>query len=277
MKKKTYIIVISLITVACIVIGSIRFFGGYMDGDYSIFGFFSDGKTESIVKDVDLDSFSSVNITGAIMDVEIRKGDSFKLHYECNKEKFIPEYVVENGNLKITQKKSSGFTLFSFSSNAKCMIVLTVPDGTNLSDLKISSDTGDLIISDIVVEKANIETDTGDVKVNNANLGNLIADTDTGDIIFDGDTLADVKMTSDTGDITIKNSTMAGVEIESDTGDIKVACGLKMESYNASLTTDTGSVNINGKSQGDKYSVDSTDGTGLKMKMSTDTGDITVE
>ena len=274
MKKRTYLIIISLVTILCIIWGSIHFLGGFISGEESLFGLFG-GKDEHIVKDVDLEAFSSLQIDSEIMDVEIKKGDSYKLHYECSKEKLIPTYAVENGKLTIKQKNKKGLTL-TFGSSGKCKMVLTVPEEKILSDIKIVSNTGDLIIADTVTEKSDIETDTGDVKVNNSNLGGLTLATDTGDVSFSGVTLGDVKLTTDTGDISMKDMTIAEGDIESDTGDIKIE-GIKIEAYNVSMDSDTGDITVNGSNQGNKYNANASEGDGLTMKISTDTGDITVK
>ena len=50
MKKKVYVLIISLITIACIVIGSMHHMGGFMDGGFNFFG----GKTKNIAEDVEI-------------------------------------------------------------------------------------------------------------------------------------------------------------------------------------------------------------------------------
>ena len=274
MKKKTYVITISIITVLCIIWGSMHYIGGFMDGDYNFMGFFSNGKTKNISQDVEITEFSSINVESEIMDIEIQKGDKFSCHYECNKEKLKPKCSIEGGVLKIKQKGSSGFTLFS--SGGKCKVTITVPDGKALSDIKIVSDTGDLKMADTVTESFTLESDTGDVVITNSNLGNTKIETDTGDITITASAMSDMKLNSDTGDMKVNDSTMAGVDIESDTGDISIKGGIKVASYNITMDSDTGDIKINGTDQGSKCSMSATDGDGLTMKITTDTGDITV-
>ena len=274
MKRKAYVISISIVTVICIIWGSIYHIGGLMDGDFSFRGFFFGEKTKKVSKDVEIEDFSSINIKSEIMDVEIQKGDQFKLHYECNKEKLIPKYSIEGGVLKIEQKGSGGFSLFS--SGSSCKAVITVPDGKTFSDISIVSNTGDFIMGDVITEKIDVETDTGDFIIKNSNLGNTKIDTDTGDIIIENSVMADMKMVSDTGDVEISGTTLAGIDIESDTGDISIKGGFKMAEYNKSIETDTGDITVNGSEQGSKYNNDATEGSGKSLRIKTDTGDVTL-
>ena len=270
MKKKVYVLIISLITIACIIIGSTHHIGGFMDGGFNFFG----GKTKNIAEDVEIGEFSSMDIESNIMDIEIHKGDSFKCHYECNKEKLVSKVSIDNGVLKVTQKNSGGWSFFG--SNNKCKITITVPDGKSLAGVKIKTDVGDLNMSDIVTEKFDLESDTGDAIIKNSNLGGTKIDTDTGDITVSGSVMADVKLICDTGDVKTTDTTMAGIDIDSDTGDISIKGGIKVATYNVSISTDTGDIFINGDDQGDKCSMNATEGDGLTMKISTDTGDVTI-
>ena len=259
MKKKVYLATICIITVACIIIGCIWHMGGLFSGDFSFSSMFSGEKSVNENKTIDLDDFSSMVVDTDIMDVTVKTGTKYSLHYECSRESHIPKYTVENGTLKVTQKHKGGFHLFSFGTGGSAKLEITVPEGVSIKNLDVKSDTGEVLITGISTDTTKVSLDTGSLKTEKCHLGETNIETDTGDVVLTG-------------------SDFGGIKVENDTGDIKISgCPSVRDFDKVEMETDTGDVTIYGENQGEKFSMTNDSGNGHKIKFGTDTGDIIVE
>lgn len=155
MKRNVYLILITVITILCILAGTgyhlVRFGLSVAEGLPSFSEFIeaisdwddddddsddNDDSDNGISTSVDasqkkLDAFSSINADLNIVDLTIQRGNTFSITCKASK-KLTPEYKVENNCLTITQYAKAHNAL---GRNKKCSVTITVAD--TLTDLKL--------------------------------------------------------------------------------------------------------------------------------------------
>ena len=165
MKRNVYLILITVITILCIIAGTgyhlVRFGLSVAEGLPSFSEFIeaisdwdddddddsddNDDSDNGISTSVDasqknLDAFSSINADLNVVDLTIQRGNTFSITCKASK-KLTPEYKVENNCLTITQYAKAHNAL---GRNKKCSVTITVAD--TLTDLKLHTNVGDVEI-----------------------------------------------------------------------------------------------------------------------------------
>lgn len=223
MKKNTYLTILTIVTVLCIIAGSIMHLG--------LFSFhlpFSDvsigkGSAGAMQKDSQtVDAFSAIEIDANVLAVTVECGDSYQVAMNCN-EKLMPTVEVKGDTLVIKQKVNT--KLFTGSTHAE--MTVTLPAGTELNSLTTVQNVGDFELDSVDVKKADITVNVGDVELENVKGSNL-------------------KVDSDTGDVEVKDCQFETVDIDSDIGDADYSSTVSLEDYTMDLKTDVGSVDIHG-------------------------------
>ena len=274
MKKTTYLIVISVITIVCVIAGSIYHIGGFsIPGVFRIGSGKSDTKVTSIELDdgsvsadtVDLDKFSNIDMDLQVMDVTIQRGDSLGLSYECSKKEYIPVIDVKDDLLTVRQNiKKKRVNM----GKIKCKMVLTVPENFKFENVEIRSDVGDLKIDGIDGDAFIFESDTGDIKLASITGKELEISGDTGDIKLSGCSFTNTDISGNTGDVKLDNCERLGeISVDNDTGNIIFEnCKLSDPDGNINISTDTGDVRIGGVDDLGRFTTD----------FETDLGDVKV-
>lgn len=240
MKKNIYISVITFVTLCCIIIG-------ILNGRVLHFG---NKKVHS--EEINLDNYNKLAMEGNIMDIELKEGEKFSVHYECT-EGIDPICSVDNNTLTITQKKKKMW--FFGTGNQKCNVTIEVPQGTVLEDMDVKLDVGDVTLNGIQNKATTISLDVGEIEINNSILG-------------------DTKVDVDTGDIDIKKSEFGNMEAQTDIGDIEISSIKDLIDYSFELKCDLGEVSVNDKEYGRKYE-DNTE-SDYKIRATTDIGDVDI-
>ena len=307
--RKIYIVVISIVTIVCVIIGTVNYFnGGVFWGEdeyceYSVSE--SDGGSE-------LAQFDSISAQTSVMDLTVVAGDEFRLEYKVPA-KSKPEIYVEGGVLVVKQEGQKN-GVFSFGNGLKgCRFVLTVPEGKALDRVDIVSDVGDVSLSGISAREVKAECDVGDLRMEECacdavsvegevgdmdfvgcGLGNFSAVVDIGDInveeceavpaYFESDTgdiclerceFGDVTGNSDVGDVKIADCAFGNVELEVSTGDVEIIADWeRIGEYGFELSTDVGSVEVDGERMKGRYEKAGS-GKGL-VRVSVDVGGIVI-
>ena len=294
MKKAVKII---LIIAACMIpIGIIAVvlgirFGGQAGWSLNM----SDGSL-SFASDVvsgteNLEAFDAIDLQVSTADVNIVRGDKYKIEYKTRKGK-EPEITQEGGKLSVKQP-SMGFVMFNFGfNNDENTYTITVPEGSSEIELNAKASTGDLMLDRIKVS-GRIDASTSDVMLNDIEGEDLAVSVSSGDI--DGDKVkvkkirlegstSDIevlRMESDdaychasTGDIDINDSAISNLRCETSTGDVTVQLNGKSDDYSYDFKVSTGDIVLNGQEYEKSYTKDN--GSDKKIDVKTSTGDINV-
>ena len=141
MKREVYIGILVTITVICVMIGVVM----NMSKNFTLFSFFDrSGKNISREFDEAAGGFTAIELDADIGDVTIEKGSAFAVKFS-GLDKLEPRVSVSDGKLSVIQDTEVSFNPAKLKSN----ISITVPEGTNLTELKADLDLGNLELEGI--------------------------------------------------------------------------------------------------------------------------------
>jgi len=236
MKKNILLIVLGIVTVICVIIGSIKHVGGGFkrmeevglvtkednryhfhlfedDYNYDYDDDYESDKSGKFNINEKLEAFSSIKMNVHVMEIIVEEGPEFKLESTYNKDYLKPTFSVNDGVLKIGQseRRSKVFN----GGNHNCRVVITIPSSASLSSLDIDSNVGEMKLRDIKAEKIDLDVNVGEVSVRNVSFDEISCDTNVGEINIDPEG--------------------------------------KLEDYGMSLSTDVGTVHIDGRNYKRSY------------------------
>ena len=243
MKRAIYLIILSAITVFCVIYSVVRDSGG----DFSLNGNRIWGTAQST--DVNLDNFDSIVIDADVMEILLKKGTGYTMSYSCNK-KCEPQYHVENGKLYIEQNNNA-----KLLRQIKCNMIITVPESAKLELVDAKVDVGDITFSGVDTEEYRLTTDVGEIKINNANINKAVINTSV-------------------GDIDIERCEFANLDIKSDVGDVNIKSRKDISEYSLDLKVDLGEISVNGEDHSQQYKVN---GNKCQVKVENSMGDISLD
>ena len=105
MKRAIYLVVITTITIGCVIYGAYNFSNG---GPLFSFGI---GDSNKIEKSVTLEAFERIHVDADVLDFTVKEGATYALDYKGS-ENMVLSYRVDNGELVISQKKKNTIILF---------------------------------------------------------------------------------------------------------------------------------------------------------------------
>lgn len=227
MKKNVFLIILAVITIICIVAGSLHHLGFTRKGFSSVsssireglrhgkFYFGDDDFDEDDLEDFDFDDddpksfdtetigeFNSLDIKMHICGLKIERGNKWEIKSKYFYEYLKPAYSLNNGKLSITQPHFKNRKL----GNKNCQIVITVPYGTELEKLSANIDVGAVEISGFDIKTGSIDTDVGAIAISNVAFNDLDLDSDVGAIsieLIEPVEKYDISIKSDIGGIVV--------------------------------------------------------------------------
>ena len=229
MKKNLFLIIITLITVLCIIIGASRHLGvprksysslassirkGFRSGRLH-FNFNDDDEDE--MEDFDFDDedpksfdseviseFKELEINLKVGSLKIERGSKWEIQSKYSYSYLKPEYTLKNGKLVITQ---SGYKN-QHVGNKNCNVVITVPFGTELDKVDIKMNVGAVELNGFDIKKGSIDTDVGAISIANVGFNDLDLDSDVGAVsieLLEPVENYTINVNSDLGGIVIDN------------------------------------------------------------------------
>lgn len=205
--KAAILFVLTIITVVCIIVGTTRFTGNVKsniknslkehgitingfdwDWDFDDEDDFieiegKDGKDGNTsvrgAKSVfsNLDAFTNLKIDAKVMSVTIKNGDKFNYCCRYNKDKLKPEVTNENGTLKIVQ---NGYK--NNNGNLKCNLEITVPRYTQLDDVCLELNVGEINLEGFDCDTLKVTNNVGEIDIEDINFEELEAKTNVGEL-----------------------------------------------------------------------------------------------
>ncbi len=237
MKKTIFLIILGVITVGCIIYGTVYHVGGgFRHLKHSGIFVSDDGNEETNNEhnlNQKLEAFSKIKIDASIMEIRIQEGETFYISSNWNREWLRPEVSVEHGELKVSQKSSRK----NKAGTNNCRLTLTVPAGSKFEFLKINSNVGEIKIRNIDAEDISIDTNVGEISLR--------------DVSFDN------------------------VTIDSNVGEVNLETGASLKEYAISLSTDVGDVHYDGNRY--KHSYNQSGNSNKSIKINTNVGEINVK
>lgn len=250
MKKTIFLIILGVVTIGCIIYGTVYHIGGGLknlkrsgfivtddgkDGGFSFHFDFDDDEETNDEHNLNqkLQAFSKIKIDSAIMEIRIEEGKDFYISSNWNREWLRPELSVNNGVLNVIQKSNRK----NKAGTNNCRITITVPADTKLGDIDIDSNIGEIKLRKLEAEDVSINLNVGEISLRDVNFENVTIDNNVGEVSVDTD--------------------------------------VSLDDYDISLSTDVGQVNYNGSSFKRSYNQN---GSGKnRIKINTNVGEINVK
>lgn len=259
MNKQIYLIILTVVTVVCILFGSCYHIIGWgasfvrrflpIIQDEAIGSWNATELTESENTSINLEDFTAISVDASVMSLTIRPGARASVTWRCSK-KLEPRCEVKDGTLFIKQDKIKRF------GNNKCSVTLTVP-------------------SDVSYREIGIDVSVGDIEIENLEGERLVIDANVGDIDLTNLSFADIDLDSNVSDVDIENCRFDRLKAESNVGDIDVESTEDLSDYTINLDTSIGSVSCNDRSYRRSFSQTGT--SGKSITINTNTGDIDLD
>lgn len=264
--KKIIITSLCLILVG-LVLASIGYFsGGKTQLIKNKIGYSIKGDYKRISEKEKLEEFKNIQINANYLDnIEIVKGEEYKIEVDYSERIDKINYKVENGNLIVNQFSSNkgeiGFD-FGFINKEPDYIKIYIPKNKNMKDLVIESKNSDLKVEDIDGDNVSILCNYGEINLNNMLSNYISIKSKNGDIDMKNVKSSSLKVVNDYGDtsfesinsndfiVNIKNGeanindieVLQNFNIENDYGEVDIADS-KLNKLKAIILN--GDININ--------------------------------
>ena len=245
---------ITLITVVCIIFGSITHIFGFVSAfPYSMF---YSGDSSSETKETsseNLEEFDHIIADVYVSDIIIKHDKDYSIAYEATKT-LVPRYEVKNKTLTIKQSAKHNRKWGIGTQKRRCKITITIPAETSLDSIDIDGDVGDITVTGITSSK-------------------LVTDNAVGDTEIKQCTIPSIETDSAVGDTDIIDCNFNKLDVDGDVGDITVQSKQDLSDYKMECDTSIGEVSVNHHSHKDNYSQRGKAGT---IILDNSTGDISV-
>ncbi len=231
---KLIITILSIVTVIAIITGVyIHIFRGY--------GFRTASKSVEGREELE-GEVTSIDFDVDFADVKIAYGDTFAVSYSMP-ENLVPKINIKDGVLSVKSTQTTNFS-FPFNVSGDYEIVLTLPEGTELDDLSMNLDAGDITIKGIKATNLNMDVDAGDIKLSDIEADNFQIDVDAGNFEINGVNVQRMTIDVDAGNVDIRDSVIGTITADVDAGNI--------ESHNSTISAgncevDMGNISLNGE------------------------------
>lgn len=239
-----------------------------MNGVYSKDGGWV-GRNETVSVQDNLAAFDKLDVDVSLGDVDIVPSDHFGLELSWHGKNYELHFTNENGTLKVwsTSIPNIGINL-DFNYGGK--VIVYIPEGTRLADATVHTAMGDMDLSGFHADQLDVRANMGSVSLTNAVIGGGVLDLDMGDLdvstvnadsleltlsmgrleCYDISTTKELTMKNSMGDIEVQGSLAGRTKADASMGDVSISSDLS--DYGYDLSTDMGTVRVNGDKQDSK-------------------------
>lgn len=137
---------------------------------------------KQLVESGELTGITAIEVDVDCGDIWLQEGDACGVSLDWNMSNYAMSYQVENGVLKVEDESWEG-TKWGDNFNIESKVILTVPAGTALDALDLSTEFGDIEVdAAITARSAELSTSMGDINCRSLQAGELDAESDMGDV-----------------------------------------------------------------------------------------------
>ena len=140
------------------------------------------------VKNLSVPKFSKIDVDTSNADIEIKKGDSYKVSYN-GKENTIPDIKVKRDTLQITSPHHSfimGNIWDLFNRRRRVPLITIIVPTSNIGDISINSSNGNVTAKNVVIRQGEIDTSNGSVNISHSDAEGYDLSTSNGVVTFEG-------------------------------------------------------------------------------------------
>lgn len=254
--KKVYLILITVLTIFCIIGGTVYHVAGFACDILPGVKLAFDNK-RSGAADVDNEktgAFSSVALEANAINVTVEQGKDYALKYEGS-DSLRPSYDLSDGVLTVRQRVTDKKSWIGLSGH-ESELTITVPEGTALDSLRIDNKAGNIKADGIVTGDADISVNAGNVDVDGCTING------TG------------KIQLNAGNAELHDTVLKEIDISNNMGNITVE-GLKnISDYTVDASADLGNVDVGSGSYRGECHIDGK--SGMTIKASTNMGNVEI-
>lgn len=187
-------------------------------GIHSVVSIFIPGSDNAVTDKTILEQYIGqtpkvIVIDNSVGQLTIESGDIFQVSGSNVLKDFSCKF--DDGTLTVDNTYNKKINI---SGTSKCTLTITVPEGTNLKGLEISTGAGNCIISDITTDKFNIETGAGNTTITNFSADAITVNAGAGNIEFNSSSLDNITLNCGVGNLDINDSSISGKS--------KIECGV---------------------------------------------------
>ena len=248
--KKTYLLILAVITVIAV------FFGCA----YHMCGFGNKNKSnEKVEVSYDFEDIEKINVEVGLTDMNITTGDKFSASFSGLKD-LLPEFGSDNKTLTVYQKEEeNSFTILKPNirnlHDIKNTLTITVPEGTTLEEIGIDCGMGDLDVLGVSAKKMNLNCAMGSIKIENLTVDQL-------------------DLEADMGNASIMNVDVKNIAAELAMGDFEADLVNDISEYGIEIEVSMGKCKVDGETVSNKYSRTGSYGT---INVSSAMGDVNIK
>lgn len=139
---------------------------------------------KQLVESGELTGITAIEVDVDCGDIWLQEGDTCGVSLDWNLSNYTMSYQVENGVLKVGDESWEGIK-WGDNFNIESKVILTVPAGTAVDTLDLSTEFGDIEVdAAITARSAELSTSMGDINCRSLRAGELDAESDMGDVIL---------------------------------------------------------------------------------------------
>ena len=254
MKRNIYLIILTVITIICIIAGGVFHVAVHEKDFNSISSSIKEGMrrgdfdsdADQAWDDFDFDDsdskafdsevigeFTELNLHLKVGALKIERGNKWEIKSRYSQKKLKPLYSLKNKKLSISQPYYKNNVL----ANKNCRVIITVPFGVELDKLTANIDVGAIDLSGFDVKTASVDTNVGAISISNVGFKEL--------------------------------------DLESNVGAVSIELIEPIENYDLNISSELGAIEINGHNEKRKYSHKGNSNKRLRIR--TDIGGIEVK
>lgn len=244
MKRTIYLVVIALITCVCMMYGMYKNLTGHFHVNLS------ESDDTKIANEDTLESFDEIEIDMDLGEVKLVTGDTYSYSYEGD-EKLKPEIRVVNDTLVVRHVGR-----ISHVNQIKCNLTIMIPENTDLEDVVISIDAGNIDIDGYHAKNIDADVDAGNIDMSNCFTDDLVLKADAGEIDITDSTIGKGEVSVDAGNMDAENFVFDKINVNVDMGNIDMDLPLAYDDCAVDVEVDLGNVTINGDGYKRSFSKD---------------------
>lgn len=177
-----------------------------------------------------LEPFDSIELDIEYTDVELITSDRFAIEYCTMAEYGEPVYEVNNGKLIFRESHSAKlFNVNLFYNNfgvsaedVRYYVRIEIPKDTNLTNVSLDIESGNLDISSLQADTLNITNEYGDTSLNQYKGGSLNVQMESGNLSLGALDAAQTKICNEYGEVYISDAKGDRLTIQTESSDCRI-------------------------------------------------------
>lgn len=203
---------------------------------------------------IQVDQFTAIDIRVIISDITIQEGSEWSASYALPESTTLLTAEVIRGVLTIKTEIDTPWWEFRIGEYLSGSIRITVPKGTNLSDISITTISGDITLLTSTTENLSIQTISGDIEGTHIIADQSHVQTSSGEIELLGFTTNESVLETISGDVDVEEFSSESLHLTTSSGDVEI----QGEIEKLIASTISGDVDLRGKFS--QLTVESTSG-----------------